>query len=84
LRPRRTLFPQLRELGYLDGGNLILERRFADGKLERLPGLARELVQLHADVIVTAGGDATQAARDATATSPIVMVTALDPVARGW
>jgi len=74
----------LRELGYLDGGNLILERRFADGNIERLLGLARELVKLQADVIVTAGADATQAARDVTATIPIVMVTALDPVARGW
>jgi putative tryptophan/tyrosine transport system substrate-binding protein len=74
----------LRELGYFDGGNLILERRFADGNIERLLGLARELVQLRADVIVTAGADATQAARDVTATIPIVMVTALDPVARGW
>jgi putative ABC transport system substrate-binding protein len=74
----------LRELGYRESENLIVERRFADGKVERLPGLARELVQLQVDVIVTAGGDATQAARDVTVTIPIVMVTALDPVARGW
>ena len=74
----------LRELGYVQSQNLIVERRFADGKTIRLPGLARELVQLQVDVIVTAGGDATQAARDVTTTIPIVMVSALDPVAEGW
>ena len=72
----------LRELGY--GRNLVVERRFADGKFDRLPGLARELVQLEADVILAAGAEATQAARDATATIPIVMVVGSDPVARGW
>jgi len=74
----------LRELGYVDGGNLVLEKRFADGKLDRLPGLARELVQLKTDVIVAAGQEATQAARDATVTVPIVMVVGSNPVARGW
>ena len=73
----------LRELGYVEGGNLIVERRFVDGKIERLPGLARELVQLKVDVIVALGGETIQAARDATATVPIVMVGS-DPVARGW
>src|SRR5262245_46921191 len=61
----------LHELGYVEGGNLIVERRFADGKIERLPGLARELVQLKVDVIVAAGGETIQAAREATATMPI-------------
>jgi len=79
-----NLLPRnLRELGYVEGGNLIVERRFADGKIERLPGLARELVQLKVDVIVAAGDETIQAARDATATVPIVMVVGSDPVARG-
>jgi putative tryptophan/tyrosine transport system substrate-binding protein len=73
----------LRELGYVDGRNLVVERRFADGKVDRLPRLARELVQLQADIIVAAGVEATQAAKDATATIPIVMVVGIDPVARG-
>jgi putative ABC transport system substrate-binding protein len=74
----------LHELGYVDGGNLAVQRRFADGRIDRLPALARELVRLPADVIVTAGAEATQAARNATATIPIVMVIGSDPVARGW
>ena len=74
----------LRELGYVDGRNLVVERRFADGKIDRLPRLARELVQLQVDVILAAGDEATQAARDTTATTPIVMVVSDDPVARGW
>ena len=79
-----NLLPRnLRELGYVEGGNLIVERRFADGKIERLPGLARELVQLKVDVIVAAGDETIPAARDATATVPIVMVVGSDPVARG-
>jgi len=79
-----NLLPRnLRELGYVEGGNLIVERRFADGKIERLPGLAGELVQLKVDVIVAAGDETIPAARDATATVPIVMVVGSDPVARG-
>jgi len=74
----------LRELGYVEGANLVVERRFADGKLDRLPGLARELVQLKVDVIVVVGGEAIQPTRDATTTLPIVMVVGSDPVARGW
>jgi ABC-type uncharacterized transport system substrate-binding protein len=74
----------LRELGYVEGRNLVVERRFADGQFDRLPGLARELVQLQADVILATGAEATQAARGATATIPIVMIVGVDPVARGW
>jgi putative ABC transport system substrate-binding protein len=73
----------LGQLGYVEGRNLVVERRFADDKLDRLPGLARELVQLRPDVIVAMSGQAIQAARDATATIPIVMVISTDPVARG-
>jgi putative ABC transport system substrate-binding protein len=73
----------LREIGYVEGRNLVVERRFADDKSDRLPRLARELVQLQADVIIAVGGQAIQAARDTTATIPIVMFIGADPVARG-
>ena len=74
----------LRELGYVIGGNLIVERRFAEGKIDRLPGLARELMQLQMDVIFAVADTATQAAKDTTATIPIVMIVGVDPIARGW
>jgi putative tryptophan/tyrosine transport system substrate-binding protein len=65
----------LRELGYVEGQNLVLIRRDAEGQLDRLPTLAAELVQLPVDVIVTTGGvPATRAAMQATTTIPIVMV----------
>ena len=73
----------LRDLGYVEGRNLVVDRRFAEDKFDRLPGLARELVQLRPDVIVAVSGQAIQAVRDATATIPIVMVISTDPVARG-
>jgi putative tryptophan/tyrosine transport system substrate-binding protein len=73
----------LRELGYVDGRNLAVERRFAEGISARLPRLARELVQLQVDVIF-ALGDGVEAARDASTTIPIVMIFGGDPVARGW
>jgi putative ABC transport system substrate-binding protein len=70
----------MRELGYIEGKNLVIEWRFADGKLERLPDLAAELVQLKVDIIVTAGATAISAAQKATTTIPIVMTSAGDPV----
>ena len=70
----------LRELGYEEGRNLALEERWANGISERLPALARELVQLRVDVICTAGTQATRAARDATATIPIVFANVAFPV----
>jgi putative ABC transport system substrate-binding protein len=73
----------LHELGYVSGRNLVVERRFADGQLDRLPALARDLLRLQVDVIVTAGGDATRAAKEVTATVPIVMIGGSDPVAGG-
>jgi len=73
----------LREFGYVEGRNLVVDRRFAEDNFDRLSGLARELEQLHPDVIVAISGQAIQAARDATATTPIVMVISADPVARG-
>jgi putative ABC transport system substrate-binding protein len=75
--------PALREFGYVEGRNLVVDRRFGYDELDRLPALARELVQLRPDVIVAVAGQAIQAARDATATIPIVMVISTDPVARG-
>ena len=73
----------LRELGYVEGKNLVIEWRFADGKYERLPGLAAELVQLKMDVIVTVTTPATSAAQKATTTLPIVMGNVSDPVGAG-
>jgi len=81
---RRDVFRQgLRELGYVEGQNLILVQRFADGKLERLPELAEELVRLNVDIIVTAGLGPTRAAKAATTTIPIVMTNEGDPVGAG-
>lgn len=76
--------PAMRELGYVEGRNLIIEWRFADGKVERLPGLARELVDLKVDVIVAAATSGTLAAQKATTTIPIVMVNVGDPVFQGF
>ncbi|MDP2602426.1 MAG: ABC transporter substrate-binding protein [Deltaproteobacteria bacterium] len=73
---------RLRELGYVEGKNIFFEYRYAEGKLERLPDLAAELVRLKVDVIVTAG-PAGPAAKKATATIPIVFATFADPVGSG-
>jgi len=74
----------LRALGYVEGRNIVLERRFADGTLERLPELAAELVRLKVDLIVAGTNASIFAAKQATATIPIVMVLALDPVGMGF
>ena len=74
----------LRDLGYIEGRNVVFERRYADGKIERLPELAAELVRLQVDVIVTGTNIHVIAARGATATIPIVMVFAADPVKSGF
>jgi len=73
----------LRELGYVEGRNLVLEARWGEGQAERLPGLVTELVNAKVDVIVTAAATAARAARDATTTVPIVMVDPGDPVGAG-
>jgi putative ABC transport system substrate-binding protein len=78
-------FPRgMRELGYIEGKNLVIEFRSADGKYERLPDLAAKLVQLEVDVIVAAGAPAISAAQKATTTIPIVMGTTGDPVGSGF
>src|SRR5271170_1998289 len=78
-------FPRgMRELGYVEGQNLVIEWRSAEGKFERLPDLAAELVQLKLDVIVTGGTAATSAAQKATTTVPIVMVSSNDPLVSGF
>ena len=74
---------RLRELGYVEGKNIVIEYRYAEGKGERLPDLAAELVRLKVDVIVTTGPGATLAAKKASATIPIVFAAAADPVGTG-
>src|SRR5205807_2901813 len=71
---RELLIAGLRELGYVEGKNMIIEDRWAEGNYERLPGLAAELVQMKVDVIVAGSTPAVQAAQRATSTIPIVMV----------
>jgi putative tryptophan/tyrosine transport system substrate-binding protein len=73
----------LRELGYIEGENILLEYRWGEGKFDRLPGLAAELIGLRADIIVTIGTQATVAARQASNTIPIVVAGAGDLVGTG-
>jgi putative ABC transport system substrate-binding protein len=73
----------LRELGYVEGKNIIFDYRYAEGKLDRLPALAVELVGSNVDVIVTGGPADTRAAKKATRTIPIVMTFDNDPVGNG-
>src|SRR5262245_11121237 len=73
----------LRELGYVEGQNIAIEFRWAEGKYDRLPGLAAELVRLQVNVLVAGSQAAIQAAKNATETIPIVMVAA-DPMATGF
>ncbi len=74
----------LRALGYIEGKNIIIEWRWAEGKPERLPDLAAELVRFKVDIIVTAGPAATGPAKEATSTIPIVMAQDSDPVESGF
>jgi putative ABC transport system substrate-binding protein len=74
----------LRELGYVEGKNIVIEWRSAEGKRDRLPSLAAELVRLKVDIIVTAGPPATRSAKEATVTIPIVFAQDGDPVASGF
>jgi putative ABC transport system substrate-binding protein len=84
-KDRSEAFRQgLRDLGYVEGKNIVIEWRNGDGKPDRLRELASELVRLKVDVIVTAGGTSTRAAKEATATIPIVMTQDTDPVGNGF
>jgi putative tryptophan/tyrosine transport system substrate-binding protein len=74
----------LRELGHVEGRTFAIEYRGAEGKLDRLPSIMNELVQLKVDVLVAPFTGAVRTARQATNTIPIVMVTGTDPVANGW
>jgi putative ABC transport system substrate-binding protein len=74
----------MRELGYIEGKNVLIEARFADGKLERLPLLAEELVKSRIDLLVAGSTPGVRAARRATETVPIVMVAVGDPVGSGF
>src|SRR5262245_58155980 len=74
----------LRELGYVEGKNVIIEWRSADGKVERQDELAAELVRLKVDLIVASGPTMTRSAKDASATIPIVMAQDSDPVGNGF
>jgi len=74
----------LRELGYVEGKNIVIEWRSAEGKSDRLPELAAELVRLKVDVIVSPGPTVTRPAKEATSTIPIVMAQDTDPVGSGF
>ena len=79
-----ALVEGMRDLGYVEGRNVIYERRYADGHMDRLPEIAAELVRLKVDVIVTGSSIHVAAARKATTTIPIVMVFTADPVQAGF
>ena len=82
---RHDAFRQgLKELGYVEEKNVAVEYEFAQGKLDRLPDLAGELVRLKVDVIVVGGSTATRAAKNATKLIPIVMINVTDPVVLGF
>jgi putative tryptophan/tyrosine transport system substrate-binding protein len=75
---------EMRELGWVEGKNIVFEYRHADGDLSRLAGFAAELVKLNVDIILAAGSQSTAAAKQATATIPIVAGAAGDLVGAGW
>jgi putative ABC transport system substrate-binding protein len=74
----------LRDLGYVEGKNVLIERRYAEGRLDRMPALVNELVQQKVDVIVAVNNVVIRAAKEATKTIPIVMISSVDPVAAGY
>jgi putative ABC transport system substrate-binding protein len=74
----------LRDLGYVEGKNILIEHRYAEGRLDRMPALVNEFVQRKLDLIVAANNVVIRAAKQATETIPIVMVTSVDPVAAGY
>jgi putative tryptophan/tyrosine transport system substrate-binding protein len=80
----RGLREGLRENGYVEGKNIVIERRYADNRPDRLVAMANELVQMNVDVLLTGGQPAREAARRATSTIPILTVSGSDPVREGW
>jgi len=74
---------QLQQMGYVEGKNIVIDARYTENKIERLPGLADELVRLKPDVIVTGGINDARAAKNATKTIPIVGMGLGDPIANG-
>jgi len=74
----------LRELGYVEGKNIVIEWRSADGKVDRIPALSAELVQFKVEIIVTGGGAVTRPVKEVTSTIPIVMAQDTDPVGNGF
>jgi putative tryptophan/tyrosine transport system substrate-binding protein len=83
--PRRDAFRQgLRELGYVEGQNIAIEYRYAEGNLDRMPDLAGELIRLGVDVIVSGTEQGIRAAQKATKTIPIIVVATGDPVGSGF
>src|SRR5439155_666230 len=83
--PRVDAFRQgLRELGYVEGQNIVVEYRYADGNLDRMADLAAELIRLKVDVIVSGTEQGTRAAQQATKSTPIVLAASGDPVASGF
>jgi putative ABC transport system substrate-binding protein len=81
--PTDAFLRKLRELGWVEGQNLVIEYRWAEGNVERLPDLAAELVRRNVDVIVAPAGSAALAAKNATSSIPIVMIFPSDPVEMG-
>ncbi len=74
----------LRDLGYIDGQNVVINSRYAEGRLDKMPALVGELVQQKVDVILAVNNVVIRAAKDATKTIPIVMISSVDPVAAGY
>lgn len=74
----------MRQLGYVDGSNIVFERRYAKGELDRIPGLVEELMQKKVRVLVAPNNVAIEATRKAKATMPVVMAASIDPVAAGY
>jgi putative ABC transport system substrate-binding protein len=80
----QAFWQALRELGWIEGRTLVIERRFADGSTDRLAAMAAELARMKLDLIIAAGQPAREAARKATSTIPILTLSGSDPVREGW
>ena len=81
--PEELFLREFHTLGYVEGKNIVIEYRYADNKLDRLPALADELVRLKVDVLVTPGTNEALAAKNATRTIPVVFLSVVDPVGVG-